>query len=61
MKFIKGINFATFAKRGVLASAEARASLDRMLEDLACDFVMANDSPDDAAREACITLGKALA
>lgn len=28
---------------------------------LACDYVMANDSPDDAAREACIALGKALA
>ncbi len=28
---------------------------------LASDFVMANDSPDDAAREACIALGKALA
>ncbi len=28
---------------------------------LACDFVMANDSPDEEAREACIALGKALA
>lgn len=27
---------------------------------LACDCVMANDTPDDAAREACINLGKAL-
>ena len=28
---------------------------------LASDSVMANDSPDDAVREACIALGKALA
>ncbi len=27
---------------------------------LACDGVMANDSPDDGAREACKALGKAL-
>ena len=40
MQFIKGINFATFARRGVLGSPEARDSLDRMLCDLAPDFVI---------------------
>ncbi len=40
MKFIKGINFATFARKGVLSSAEAHASLERMIDDLACDFVI---------------------
>ena len=29
--------------------------------ELVCDPVMANDSPDDEARDACIALGKALA
>ena len=33
----------------------------RLLQKNDCDFVMANDSPDEAAREACIALGKALA
>lgn len=40
MKFIKGINFATFARRGVLGSPEARASLEQMLEELSPDFVI---------------------
>ena len=40
MKFIKGINFATFAPRGELGSPEARASLEKMINDLACDFVI---------------------
>ena len=40
MKFIKGVNFATFARRGVLAAPEARESLDKMLYDLAADFVI---------------------
>jgi len=40
MQFIKGINFATFARRGVLSSPEARASLERMIRDLAPDFVI---------------------
>lgn len=40
MNFIKGINFATFAPRGVLARPEARESLNRMLDELAADFVI---------------------
>jgi len=40
MDFIKGINFATFARRGVLSKPEARESLDRMLDELAADFVI---------------------
>ena len=38
--FIKGINFATFARRGVLGSQEAHASRERMLKELAPDFVI---------------------
>lgn len=40
MKFIKGINFATFARRGVLARPEARQSLQNMIRDLGVDFVI---------------------
>ena len=40
MKFIKGINFATFARRGVLGTAQARQSLVKMLDELAADFVI---------------------
>ena len=40
MKFIKGVNFATFARRGELARPEARESLQRMIRDLGVDFVL---------------------
>ena len=39
MDFIKGINFATFARRGTLASAAAQRSLDAMIEDLSPNMV----------------------
>ncbi len=40
MDFVRGINFATFARRGVLARPETRESLIRALDDLAADFVI---------------------
>ena len=40
MEFIKGINFATFAHRGVLSSDEALRSLDAMVEELSPNMVI---------------------
>lgn len=39
MNFIKGINFATFAKRGALSTAAAMQSLDAMVEGLSPNMV----------------------
>ena len=40
MKFMKGITFAPFHKRGSLSTETARKSFDYMIEQTAVDFVI---------------------
>ena len=40
MKFIKGITFAPFARKGLLSSPEARISLDNMVKRTNADFII---------------------
>ena len=40
MKFMKGITFAPFHKRGSLSTETARKSFDYMIEQTAADFVV---------------------
>ena len=40
MKFIKGITFAPFARKGLLSSPEARISLDNLVKRTNADFII---------------------
>lgn len=61
MKFMKGITFAPFHKRGSLSTETARKSFDYMIEQTAVDFVIlapAGIQEDCAFRRDMLYLGR---